>query len=89
MLWQVTIALTRGRPGRDEPQPGRGSYWMKESVFCTPRLDLDRIRATGRPVPQPIESVGQSLDQLNLLALKTYHFQFLSFLTLRQGLYVK
>ncbi|WJZ89357.1 hypothetical protein VitviT2T_008580 [Vitis vinifera] len=39
---------------------------------------LDRTSAIGQPV-------GHSLDQLSLLAPKTYLFQFLSFLTLRQG----
>ena len=47
---------------------------------------LDRTRATGQPVPQPVELVGHSLDRLSLLAPKTYLFQFLSLLTLRQGL---
>ena len=40
----------------------------------------------GRPIPQPVEPISQSLDRFSLLALKTYLFQFLSFLTLRQGL---
>ena len=59
---------------------------MRESVFGTLRLDLDQTRATGRPVPWLVELVGLCLDQFSLLALKTYLFQFFSFLTLRQGL---
>ena len=69
-----------------EPQPGREDYWMRESVFDTPRPDLDRIGWTSRPVPQPVEPVGHSLDRLSLLAPKTFLFKFLSFLLLRQGL---
>ena len=66
-----------------EPQPGREGYWMRESVFDTPRPVLDRTGLTGRPVPQSVELVGHSLDRLSLLASKTYLFQFLSFLTLK------
>ena len=36
---------------RCEPQPGREGYWMRESVFDTPRPVLDRIGSTGRPIP--------------------------------------
>ena len=57
MFWQVTAALTEPRSGRGEPQPGIGSYWMRESVFSTPQPDLDRTRATGRLVPQPVDLV--------------------------------
>ena len=60
----------------------------REKILGILRPDLDRTRATGPPVPQPVEPVGHNLDRLSLLALKTYLFQFLSFLTLRQGLYV-
>ena len=84
MLWQVTIASIGDRPGKGEPQQRRESYWMTKSVFGTPRLDLDRTRTTDRPIPQPVKPVSQSLDRF--LALKTFLFQFLSFLTLRQGL---
>ena len=47
MIWQVTVVLIGGLPGRGEPQLGKGSYWIRENVFGTPRLDLDRARATG------------------------------------------
>ena len=61
-------------------------YWMRESVFNSPRPD--RTRATGRPVPWLVEPIGQCLDRFSLLAPKTYLFQFFSFLTLRQSLWV-
>ena len=66
---------------REEKVTGR-----ERNFLCIPQLVLDRTRATGQPVPQPVEPVGHSLDQLSLLAPKTYLFQFLYFLTLRQGL---
>ena len=77
--------LTGPQPGNRVPQLRRKGYWMRESVFGTLGLDLDRTRAINRPVPQPVEPVGQSLNWLSLLASKTYLFQFISFLTLRQG----
>nr|CAN81360.1 hypothetical protein VITISV_010490 [Vitis vinifera] len=32
---------TGGQLGRREPQPGKEGYWKRESVFDTPRSDLD------------------------------------------------
>ena len=37
---------TGPQPGRGEPQLGRGSYYMREIVFGTPRSNLNRTRAT-------------------------------------------
>ena len=36
------------RPGRDEPQPGRGSYWEREKILGIPRLDKGN-QLTGSP----------------------------------------
>ena len=47
---------------------------------------LDREEGTGRPVPWPIEPVGQCLDQFTIFYSKTYIFLVFSLLTLRQGL---
>ncbi|RVX14473.1 hypothetical protein CK203_017312 [Vitis vinifera] len=88
--WQVTVASTGHRPDldrtrvrldREEKATGR-----ERRFLCLPRPDLDRTRETGRPVTQPVEPVGHSLDRMSLLALKTYPFLFLSFPILRQGL---
>ena len=81
------LPLPRSNINREEMNLDREEKaTRREKIWDISRLDLDQTRATGRLVPQPIELVGQSLDRLSLLALKTYHFQFLSFLTLKQGL---
>ena len=75
--------LDRTRVGLDREDKATG---RERRFLCLPRPDLDRTRETGRPVPQPVEPVGHSLDRMSLLALKTYTFLFLSFPILRQGL---
>ena len=40
----ASTGQARGRQGRREPQSGREGYWKRESVFDTPRPDLDQSR---------------------------------------------
>ena len=62
------------RPRRESSRPGREGHWEREKVLVHPRPVLDRTRSTGRPVPQPIELVGHSLDRLSLFGPENLFF---------------
>ena len=79
-------SLTGPRPVKESPRPGREGYWEREKFFNLPRPVLDRTTQTGRPVPQPVDRFGHSLDRLSVFCPEKPIFLFLSFLTLRQGL---
>ena len=96
MLWQVTIASTELRSdldqrstGKEDTSIGKKRLLEERECYCTHRLDLDRAKGTGRPVPWTVELVGpvprqvQHFDPKNL-----FFFMFFSLLTLRQGLQV-
>ena len=51
----------------------------RESVFCTPRLDLDWEEGTSRLVPWPVELVGQCLDQLTIFLPENLYFSGILF----------
>ena len=46
----------------------------ERSFFDLPRLVLDRTSTTGRPVTQPVELVGHSLDRLSFLGPEILFF---------------
>ena len=48
---------------RETPRPGKKGYWEIEKVFDLPR-----------PVPQPVELVGYSLDRLSLFGPENLFF---------------
>ena len=66
------------RLGKESPRLEREGHWEREKVFGIPRSVLDRTRSIGRPVPQPVETVGHSLYWLSLFSLVNLFFQFLS-----------
>ncbi|RVW33050.1 hypothetical protein CK203_110039 [Vitis vinifera] len=65
----VTVASIGPQPvldwtsiGKRITSTGKRRPLEREKVFGIPRLVLDRMRSTGRPVPQPVEPVVHSLN---------------------------
>ena len=50
---------------------------MRENVFSTPRLDLDRAKGTDRPVPWLVEPVGPVPRLVQLFGLENLYFSIL------------
>ena len=69
-----------GWPRRRIPQPGRKDYWMRESVFNTPQLDLDQARGTGRLIPWSVEPVGPMPRPIQRFGSDNHIFQLKTFL---------